>query len=268
MNSNIFSLNQILCPDISFEEFILFTKKLNINFIEIRNDIKTNLIAQNEPIKIKNICNDNQINILSINALQKFNIWNKEREDELISLCKYAEKANINSIVLVPLNDGSIKSENEKLNLLNHSLIHINSILKDYNRIGLVEPLGFNLSSLRNKSIVSNIINNLQTDRLKLVHDTFHHYLANESDFFPSLTGLVHFSGVSNLYKDIDLKDSHRSIVDDKDIIENISQIKTLLNNNYKGQFSFEPFSEELIKTKDIYNIVNRSINFIKTKIN
>ena len=74
MNSNIFSLNQILCPDIAFEEFILFTKKLNINFIEIRNDIKTNLIAQNEPIKIKNICNDNQINILSINALQKFNI--------------------------------------------------------------------------------------------------------------------------------------------------------------------------------------------------
>ena len=268
MNYNIFSLNQILCPDIAFEEFILFTKKLNINFIEIRNDIKTNLIAQNEPIKIKNICNDNQINILSINALQKFNIWNKEREDELILLCKYAEKANINSIVLVPLNDGSIKSENEKLNLLNHSLIHINSILKDYNRIGLVEPLGFHQSSLRIKSIVSNIINDLQTDRLKLVHDTFHHFLANESDFFPSLTGLVHLSGVSNLYKDIDLKDSHRSIVDNKDIIENISQIKTLLNNNYKGQFSFEPFSEELIKTKDIYNIVNRSINFIKTKIN
>ena len=79
---------------------------------------------------------------------------------------------------------------------------------------------------------------------------------------------MVHFSGVSNLYKDIDLKDSHRSTVDDKDIIENISQIKTLLNNDYKGQFSFEPFSEELIKTKDIYNIVNRSINFIKTNIN
>jgi 2-keto-myo-inositol isomerase len=79
---------------------------------------------------------------------------------------------------------------------------------------------------LRIKSIVSNIINDLQTDRLKLVHDTFHHFLANESDFFHSLTGLVHFSGVSNLYKDIDLKDSHRSIVDDKDIIENISQIK------------------------------------------
>ena len=52
------------------------------------------------------------------------------------------------------------------------------------------------------------------------------------------------------------------------ELTKNISQIKTLLNNNYKGQFSFEPFSEELIKTKDIYNIVNRSINFIKTKIN
>ena len=57
--------------------------------------------------------NENSIKILSINALQKFNIWNSDRNDELISLCKYADKANIDYIVLVPLNDGSIKAEEQ-----------------------------------------------------------------------------------------------------------------------------------------------------------
>ena len=115
MSFNSFALNQIILPNKPFEDFIHFSKKLNIKSIEIRNDIKTNLIEENDPIKIKNICEENLINILSINALQKFNIWNKDRENELISLCKYADKANINAIVLVPLNDGSISAHEEQI---------------------------------------------------------------------------------------------------------------------------------------------------------
>ncbi len=132
----------------------------------------------------------------------------------------------------------------------------------------MVEPLGFKKSSLQFKSLAVEIINNLQKNKLQLVHDTFHHKLSNENNFFSPLTGLVHFSGVSNKYDNIDLQDDHRSIVDEFDIIDNVSQIKKLIKENYNGYFSFEPFSQELIKTKDIYNIVNRSINFIKTKIN
>ena len=41
---------------------------------------------------------------------------------------------------------------------------------------------------------------------LALAQDTDVH------DFFPSLTGLVHFSGISNMYNNIELKDDHRSI--------------------------------------------------------
>ena len=89
MNSISFALNQILFPDAPFENFISFSKKLNVKAIEIRNDIKTNLIEENDPIKIKNMCEENSIKILSINALQKFNFWNKDREKELVSLCKY-----------------------------------------------------------------------------------------------------------------------------------------------------------------------------------
>ena len=267
MSFNSFALNQIILPNKPFEDFINFSKKLNIKSIEIRNDIKTNLIEENDPIKIKNICEENSINILSINALQKFNIWNKDRENELISLCKYADKANINAIVLVPLNDGSISAHEEQIELVEKSLINIIRILEDFKVIGLVEPLGFKQSSLRLKSITINIINSLQSKKLKIVHDTFHHALANEHDFFPSLTGLVHFSGVSNIYNNIELKDDHRSIVENNDIISNLNQMKTLVNSNYKGYFSFEPFSNVLIKNKKIFKTVSNSLNFISSNI-
>ena len=99
--------------------------------------------------------------------------------------------------------------------------------------------------------------------KLKIVHDTFHHALAGENEFFPSLTGLVHISGVSNIYKNIKLLDEHRSIIDDNDILENINQIKNLSNAHYKGFFSLEPFSNTLIKEKDIFKIVKKSFNYI-----
>ena len=263
MNSISFALNQILFPDSPFENFISFSKKLNVKAIEIRNDIKTNLIEENDPIKIANICEENSIKILSINALQKFNLWNKDREKELIFLCEYADKANIDSIVLVPLNDGSINSAKEQIQLLEESLKNILRIINDFNVFGLVEPLGFSHSSLRFKSLVAKVINNYQSNKLKIVHDTFHHALAGENKFFPSLTGLVHISGVSNIYKNIKLLDEHRSIIDDNDILENINQIKNLCNAHYKGFFSLEPFSNTLIKEKDIFKIVKKSFNYI-----
>ena len=263
MNSISFALNQILFPDSPFKNFISFSKKLNVKAIEIRNDIKTNLIEENDPIKISNICEENSIKILSINALQKFNFWNKDREKELIFLCKYADKANIDSIVLVPLNDGSINSAKEQIQLFEQSLKNILKIINDFDLFGLVEPLGFSHSSLRFKSLAVKVINSLQSNKLKIVHDTFHHALAGENEFFPSLTGLVHISGVSNTYKNIKLLDSHRSIIDEKDMLANIKQIRKLCNSNYKGFFSLEPFSNTLMREKNIFKIVKNSFNYI-----
>jgi 2-keto-myo-inositol isomerase len=111
------------------------------------------------------------------------------------------------------------------------------------------------------------VINSLKSKKLKIVHDTFHHALANEHDFFPSLTGLVHFSGISNKYNNIELKDDHRSIVENNDIISNLNQMKTLVNSDYKGYFSFEPFSNTLINDSDIFKIVRNSLNFISSNI-
>ena len=61
---------------------------------------------------------------------------------------------------------------------------------------GLVEPLGFAESSLRLKGEALEAIEELDLgERFRLVHDTFHHYLAGEPRMFPERTGLVHISG-------------------------------------------------------------------------
>ena len=104
--NNPFALNHILAPNLNIHDFFQLAKNLNIQNIEIRNDLpKISLYNINAKI-IKELVNNYNVNILSINALQKFNIWNKERKEELISLSEFAKKCDCKGIVLVPLNTG------------------------------------------------------------------------------------------------------------------------------------------------------------------
>ena len=107
---------------------------------------------------IKELVNNYNVNILSINALQKFNIWNKERKEELISLSEFAKKCDCKGIVLVPLNTGEFINKVERIKLLYNSLKNITPILNDYGLLGYIEPLGFEISSLRLKSEVAELV--------------------------------------------------------------------------------------------------------------
>ncbi|MCJ8518633.1 putative xylose isomerase-like sugar epimerase [Pseudorhizobium tarimense] len=61
----------------------------------------------------------------------------------------------------------------------------------------------------------------------RLLHDTFHHHLAGESEFFPEYTGIVHMSGVSEQQIDVEqVCDEHRILVDDDDRLGNVAQIR------------------------------------------
>ena len=267
MNLGNLSINQIVMKNSSFDEFITFTKKLNIQNIEIRNDIKTNLVRENEPQKIKDICDNHSIKILTINALQKFNIWNEQRKNELIELCSFANKASIWAIVLVPLNDGSFPKEEDQISLLRSSLKNISEILNDFNIMGLVEPLGFTQSTLRKKSIAIKVIEEIKSTNIKLLHDTFHHKLADENNFYFDKTGLVHISGVSDYYRKSELTDDYRTIIEKNDLIENINQIENFLNSGYNEFFSFEPFSEEFINNVDKFNLTQKTFDFILSNL-
>ena len=78
-------------------------------------------------------------------------------------------------------------------------------------------------------------------------------------------TGLVHISGVETDIIADQYQDSHRVLVGSANKLNNLEQIKTLLDRGYDGDFSFEPFSKEVhqMDIEEIKSSINESIQFI-----
>ena len=146
------------------------------------------------------------------------------------------------ALVLVPSNDGSAPDR------LIAALEGLRAILAPRRLLGLVEPLGFATSAVRQKRAAVAAIDAIEGwDTFRLVHDTFHHHLAGEDELFPARTGLVHVSGVAEPGLAVgEMRDAHRGLVTGADRLGNVPQIQALLAGGYGGHFSFEPFSAEV----------------------
>jgi 2-keto-myo-inositol isomerase len=104
-------------------------------------------------------------------------------------------------------------------------------------------------------------------ERFKLVHDTFHHYLAGEVRMFPEWTALVHISGVDDLSLPLaSLRDAHRGLVGPDDRLGNIAQIVALMEG-YSGSYSFEPFAASVHGHPDIAGALEASMHLIDREI-
>jgi 2-keto-myo-inositol isomerase len=99
------------------------------------------------------------------------------------------------------------------------------------------------------------------------VHDTFHHFLSGETDFFPERTGLVHISGVEDrTIPPTEFRDRHRVLIGEGDILDNVGQIRALLYGGYRGLFSFEPFAESVHAHGDIAAALSESMALVRTR--
>jgi len=103
--------------------------------------------------------------------------------------------------------------------------------------------------------------------RFRLVHDTFHHYLAGEVRMFPEWTGLVHISGVDDASLPLaSLRDAHRTLVGPDDRLGNLAQIVALMEG-YSGPYSFEPFAASVHELPDIAGALGASMHLIDREI-
>lgn len=270
MAAPIFALNHMVAPQMPLGAFFKLGKTLGINQFEIRNDLSGNAILDGtSPSKVRELAAAEGAEIISINALQRFNEWTPARAEEARSLATYAAACGAKALVLVPVNDGSGKLEGERQGNLRVALKGLKPILEEAGIIGLVEPLGFQICSLRSKKeAVDAILSINGADRFRLVHDTFHHVLAGEPELFPDMTGLVHISGVDDGQVSVDdMRDPHRVMVTEVDRLANVAQIRAMMTQGYQGAFSFEPFSPSVHETTDVAGLVKSSMDLVRQRL-
>jgi 2-keto-myo-inositol isomerase len=265
-----YAINHMVAPRRTFAGLIELATGLGLDQVEIRNDLDGVPIRDGTPAaRIREEADAAGVRILAINALQRFNDWNEERAGEAAALAGYANDCGAQALVLCPVNDAGYRlAERERLGNLRDALRALAPILDEAGVLGLVEPLGFEQSSLRLKADAVEAIDELDLgDSFRLVHDTFHHYLSGEPRMFPEHTGLVHISGVEDASLPLErIRDEHRVLVGANDRCGTLLQILGLMEG-YDGPYSFEPFAASVHAMADIAGALETSMHWIDREI-
>ena len=269
------SLNRIIYPKLKLEDFFKFTKNLDLNKIELRNDLPGGKIIDGyTPGQLKELSKKYGVEILTINALQKFNLSAilPQTIKELKKLINLSLSIGCNAIVLCPNNDINDKRGSEEIfEETVKALKSFGPLFQDSGMQGYLEPLGFEECSLRSIVIAMKAIQESNYPVYKIVHDTFHHHIGPdtfdtiENDYDISYTGLVHVSGVECNIPVDEYRDNHRILVTAQDRLQTKEQIALLLKLGYKENISFEPFSKTIqeMEIEKIKSAINNSIEYI-----
>jgi len=270
-----FSLNRIIYPDLNLEDFFKFTADLGLYKVELRNDLpKKGVIDTYSPEEIKDLLKKYGIEILTINALQKFNLGAvlPQAIKELKELINLSLSIGCKAIVLCPNNE--VNDRRDSKEIFKETVGALKSfapLFEESNLLGYVEPLGFKESSLSSLVTAMNAIKEVGCPNYKIVHDTFHHYIGPdtfdtiENKYDLSYTGLVHISGVESVIPTEQYRDNHRILVSAQDRLKSKEQIELLLKLGYNGDISLEPFAKEVQKMEieEIKSAIDKSIGYI-----
>lgn len=259
-----FAMNHIIAPKLSLDDFFAMARALGATEVEIRNDLP-DVLGSMSPDQVKAAGERAGVTIISINALYPFNVWSGDLPARAEAMADYAAACGARALVMCPLNDGTPVGFDD----LVAALKAMARVLRARGLTGLVEPLGFPVSSLRSKAEAVRAIRAAEAEDIyKLVHDTFHHHLAGETELFPEWTGLVHISGVTDADVPVDaMLDPHRVLVDGADRVQNLPQIRALLAAGYDGPFSYEPFAPHVHDLSQPQAAVAASMDHIRARL-
>lgn len=263
------ALNHMTCPGLGFEAFLDLAASLGCVGVELRNDIEQPLFDGRPAAEAGQVIRDKGLRLVGLSQVYPFNHWTDERAEAVASLIATASAAGAETISLIPRNDGTGTGNGERHANLRIALKAIAPMLADAGMVALVEPLGFTRSSLRSKQDLVETIDALDVaEHFKLVHDTFHHTLAGGGPIYPERTGIVHVSGVV----DPDLpvaqtEDEHRVLIDARDRLDNVEQLRALLAAGYDGPVSFECFAPEIHALPDPQTAIRASLDFISSQL-
>ena len=240
-----FALNHMTVARLSFLELVALAGRLGCVGIEVRNDLPQPLFDGMDPRAAGDLVRSAGLRLLAVAEVKRFNDWSKDKAAEALALMQIAQAAGAEAVSLIPRNDNLGMGNGERQAALRMALKALRPMLEDHGLVGMVEPLGFDICALRHKAeAVEGIEAVGGKGRFKLVHDTFHHMLAQGGPIFPDHTGIVHVSGVTDQKVGLSqMRDPHRVLVTIGDRLENIEQIKALRAAGWDGPASYEAFS-------------------------
>lgn len=264
-----FAINHMTVPRARFDTLLDMAAALECVGVEFRNDLPGALFDGVDPADVASAAAERGLRILALAEVKSFNMWSDDKAREADELMKIASRCGAEAVALIPRNDGGGRGNGERQANLRVALRELGPMLAEHDLIGLVEPLGFEISSLRLKSEAVDAITALgHADRFRLVHDTFHHHLSGEADFFPEMTGMVHISGVTDPALSVgEMADGHRIHVDARDRLGNIEQITALIRGGYDGPISVEAFATAVHESMDPASELAGSFEFIRDQI-
>lgn len=264
-----FGLNHMAVRGLDVGAFCALASSLGCAGVEIRQDTSHEKFTDGLAKKIAEFASKNGLNVIAVSEIGAFDDFDDQKFEEAKSLISFAKQVGAKAVSFIPRNDDFKAGADERKQNLRLILTKLQPVLNDAGIQGLIEPLGFESASIRFKSDVVNVIEELGfEDDFKIIHDTFHHALAGEHQVFASHTGLVHISGVEDQNIEFaNMQDDDRVLVGPKDRLGNIEQLLELRAAGYKGPVSFEPFSPMVQNASDPKAELERSMKFIEEQL-
>lgn len=264
-----FCINRKIAPTLSLDAFFQLVQRLGLNKVELRNDMPGGKVTDNlSAEQLVALKEKYEIEIVTINALYPFNRPDDALLAKAEALLQEAQRIGAWALVMCPLNEGVAISSDETL----AAMRTLTPLFERYGIQGLVEPLGFPMSSLRSAVQTQTLIHDAQAP-FRLVIDTFHHHLYEHAEQeFPAeievdQIGLVHLSGVEDRRPTAELTDEERIMLSNNDVLNSVAQVKRLEMLGYKGVYAFEPFSTQLANwtAADIEREIRHSIALLQS---
>ena len=271
-----FCINRKIAPNLSIERFFRLVRKCGLSKVELRNDMPSGKVADElTTAQLNALADEYEIEIVTINALQHFNLpeYRPALLLEAESMLQQAQAINCHGIILCPnCNASDRRSVLQKEQDTLDALLLLAPLFKKYQVTGLVEPLGFGISSLRSHLLTQSIIRKSAAP-YRIVLDTFHYYLSDitQAEFDAhidiDILGLVHLSGVEETRLKSTLTDEDRIMLSDQDKLNSKQQVVNIERLGYQGIYAFEPFSSQLNtwSEADIEREVRQSMAYLQS---
>ncbi|MEM1235776.1 MAG: TIM barrel protein [Pseudomonadota bacterium] len=258
-----FALNHVSAPSLGWREFSDLAQGLGCKGIELRNDLPKPIFEGDDARDVGLYCADNGLRILALAEVYGFNELTPEIEMQTAELAKLAQLSGAESIVLIPRKGGGPVSYES----LCGALERLGEVLSDHGVRGLVEPLGFQDSTLRDFSQTRRAIRETHgAGVFGIVHDTFHHHLAKEDALSAEYVSIIHVSGVSE-FSDSEFQDADRVLVEEQDRLGTVDQLAKLIRAGCTASVSYEIFAQGVQNDPRRKENIRKSMDFVAQSV-